>query len=107
MAILDRHPLQTGHTLIIPKTHVPYVYNMEPAEYTQLFFAARRLEPILRKATNAKRIGLAIEGFGVDHVHLHLIPINHGNEMDPNLAHPATEEELGEVLESIQSAFHG
>ncbi len=106
LAFLDRHPLNAGHTLIIPKHHVPYVYNMESALYTDLFLAARRLEPAIRTATGAKRIGLAIEGFGVDHTHLHMIPIYKANEMDPHRARTASEEELRDMLHAIQAVLH-
>ncbi len=106
VAFLDRRPLNPGHLLIVPKKHESYVYDMEESAYSALFIVARQLEPALRRATNAKRIGLAVEGFGVDHVHLHMIPINHANEMDPNKARIVTEEELQNVGEKIIRALH-
>jgi histidine triad (HIT) family protein len=59
----------------------------------------------LRKATNAKRIGYVVEGFGVEHVHIHLIPINAIYELDHRRAYNASKEDLEEMAENIKNAI--
>lgn len=84
VAFLDIHPIKPGHILIIPKKHISDVFDMDKAMYGKLFETAQRLARPLRRAMKSKRVGMAIEGFGVPHAHLHLVPVNKGNEMDPN-----------------------
>jgi diadenosine tetraphosphate (Ap4A) HIT family hydrolase len=54
----------------------------------------RALQPTLQKVTGARKIGIAVEGFGVPHVHIHLVPVNNGGELDPHRAIKATSDEL-------------
>lgn len=105
VAFLDRNPVNPGHLLVVPKDHHADVFQMPINLYNELFESARLVEPTLRSVTGAKRIGVVIEGFGIDHVHLHMIPINHGNEIDPNRAKPANNEELSVMAEKIRSAM--
>lgn len=98
---LDIHPLQKGHTLLIPKNHTEEVFDLSNELYVNLFSTAQKLSKPLREAMGSKKIGLVIEGFGVAHAHIHLIPINNPHELDPNKAYNATEEELRDVQETI------
>lgn len=84
VAFLDIRPIKPGHMLIIPKKHTDDVFDLDAKTYRELFETGRHLAQPLKRAMKSKRIGMAIEGFGVPHAHLHLIPINKGNEMDPN-----------------------
>ncbi|MBI5466979.1 MAG: HIT family protein [Candidatus Kerfeldbacteria bacterium] len=102
IAILDRKPVNPGHTLIIPKAHTNYLFALPPDTYSGLFLAARRLEPALKRLTGAPRIGLAVEGFGVDHVHLHVIPLFRHGDIDPHRATPASEEDLLPMAEQLR-----
>jgi histidine triad (HIT) family protein len=72
-----------GHTLLIPKRHADYVFAMDDASYHALWAAARRLAPAIQAATGAARIGIAVEGFSIPHVHVHLVPINALNDLNP------------------------
>jgi histidine triad (HIT) family protein len=94
-AFMDIRPLNPGHMLILPKKHVDYIFDIDNETYNGLFETAKNVfaEP-LKEITGAKRIGMVVEGFGVAHCHLHLVPINHGNELDPKRAYNATPEEL-------------
>jgi histidine triad (HIT) family protein len=104
-AFLDINPVNPGHTLIIPKKHEDYIFELDGAEYAALFNAAKTVAGPLKKATGAKRIGMLIEGFLVHHAHLHLIPINRGSEMAPGNAKKATPEELKAMGAKIRAAF--
>ena len=103
LAFLDVHPVNPGHTLVIPKHHVDYVFDLEEPLYSELFQVIKDLSEPLRRAMQAKRIGVVVEGFGVPHLHVHLVPINGGNELDPTRAKTATAEDLAAIAVSIRN----
>jgi histidine triad (HIT) family protein len=74
LAFLDIRPRRPGHTLVVPKREVSYLFDMEPAEYDALWRVVRHVEEGLRRVTRCKRVCLAVIGFEVPHVHVHLIP---------------------------------
>lgn len=102
LAFLDISPINPGHTLLIPKKHTDYVWSMPEKEYYKIFLAAKKLSAPIQKATDAKRIGLAIEGFLVPHIHLHLVPLHAGNELNPERAKKAEMEDLKIMCEKIK-----
>ncbi len=103
VAFLDINPLKRGHLLILPRQHIDYVFDLPEDLYLKMFQAARQIAAPLRKAIGAKRIGLVLEGFTVPHCHLHLIPIDHENELDPCKAAPVNDSELSKAAEIIIS----
>lgn len=105
LGILDINPIRSGHSLLIPKRHSPYVFGLGNEEYTELFKAAQLLVLHLEKAFDADRIGMLISGISIPHVHVHLIPTYERRDIDPNLAKPASEEELLAVQKLILATF--
>lgn len=103
LAFLDINPISAGHLLIIPKKHVSYIFDLEDPEYSEIFRQAKFLAKPLQQAVKAKRIGLAIEGFGVDHIHVHLVPVNKVNELDPNRAKTMASQDLERIAQEIRS----
>ena len=101
VAFLSIHPCNPGHTCLIPKLHVDYVFDLEDRLYSRIFQAARQIAPRLKAATKAKRIGVAIEGFSVPHVHLHLVPLYYVAELDPHRHIKQNQEELEKMAEKI------
>jgi histidine triad (HIT) family protein len=97
LAILDINPNTPGHTLLLPKIHEPYVFDLEPDLYSGLFERARKLSTPILEVTKAKRIGVVIQGFTVPHVHLHLIPMNDVHDLDVTRATPTSESELSNM----------
>ncbi len=95
--------------LLLPKKHVEYVFDMPEKLYSGLFRTARQLSEPLQRATVAKRIGVAIEGFGVPHVHVHLVPVNKVNDLDPCRASEANQKDLaniaGQIRGEVSTAF--
>ncbi len=75
-AFLDIHPLQPGHTLIVPKREVPYLFDLEPDELGALWQAAQIVARALRAATGCRRVVTLVVGYEVPHAHIHLIPTN-------------------------------
>ena len=103
MLLLDLFPAKSGTSMLIPKKHVDYFFDLDDGSYSALFMTAKRLSEVLRRAMNAKRIGIAIVGFEVPHAHLHLIPLHGPNEMfDPAKFVKASHEELRTAYEKIK-----
>ncbi len=105
LAFLDIHPINHGHLLLIPKKHIDNVFDIDNKTYLEMFKAAQMLAHKLQKAMKSKRIGLAIEGFGVAHAHLHLVPVNKENELDPCRATDVQQEELLKIAKKIRAMF--
>lgn len=80
-AFLDIRPLQKGHTLIVPKKEIDYIFDLDAATYTGLHAFAKRVAIALKKAIPCARIGMMVIGDEVPHAHIHLIPINHAKDM--------------------------
>jgi histidine triad (HIT) family protein len=100
LAFLDINPINPGHTLLIPKKHHSDVFAMDEQTYKSIFENAKFLAVKIKEALNAPRVGLAIEGFGVDHAHIHLVPVYSGNDLNPERAKPVSKNEL-EVIQKI------
>lgn len=92
--------------MLIPKKHIEDIFDLEGPLFSELFKMAKRLSEPLKKATNAKRIGVVIVGFAVPHVHLHLIPLHKSNELfDPSMFSRASPEELKENQQILKESF--
>ena len=89
--------------MIIPKQHIDYVFDLEEPLYSELFRVVKELSEPIKQAMQASRIGVVIEGFSVSHLHVHLVPINGVNELDPTRARRATIEELVAVAIDIRN----
>lgn len=105
IAFLDKSPIKPGHILLIPKTHFKSVFDLPESLYVSLFLNIKKIETVLKKVTLAKRIGIAIEGFGVEHAHVHLVPVNQGNDLNPEKAQECSNEELLKMQELLKKAF--
>ncbi len=101
LGFLDANPVMPGHVLLIPRKHSDYIFDLEDDEYNELFLAAKKLAKTMKMKLKPKRIGVAIEGFGVPHAHIHLIPINHGHELNPANAKKASIEDLKKMADII------
>ena len=76
LAFLDIHPVQPGHTLIIPKTQVEFVWDLSDDDYNAVMMAARLVARKMREALGVKYVGEKIIGVDVPHAHVQLIPFN-------------------------------
>jgi histidine triad (HIT) family protein len=82
LAFLDINPAAVGHTLVIPKAEVDYIFNLDDETYSGLMLFAKRIAPALSKAVPCLRIGVAVIGLEVPHTHVHLIPLNSMNDIN-------------------------
>lgn len=105
LAFLDIHPIREGHTLVIPKTHAPYLFGLDDAAYGDLMRAAKTVATTLKSSMCVPRVGVAVEGFAVDHVHVHLVPVDGGGQLDPcDAAKDVDHAALAEVAGRISKA---
>lgn len=91
--------------MIIPKKHSEYIFDLEEPDYNELMQLAKKLSKNLKKATKAKKIGLAVEGFGEEHLHIHLVPINVVGDLDPCKHKRASEIELKNIHRQLLPYF--
>ena len=81
-AFLDIAPMAKGHTLVIPKRESDYIFALGDEEYSGLWSFAKRVAAALQKAVPCKRIGVAVLGMEVPHVHIHLVPLQSEADLD-------------------------
>ena len=81
-ACLDISPVAPGHTLVIPKKEVDYLFDLADDEYESLQLFAKRVAAAMKSALPCKRIGVAVMGLEVPHAHIHLVPINKESDMN-------------------------
>jgi histidine triad (HIT) family protein len=102
LAFLDVFPCAEGHTLVIPKKEVDYLFDLEDEVYLRLFAFAKSLEPAIKKAIPCLRVGLAVVGLEVPHVHIHLIPLNKMADMDFSSKISLSQDQLKEIASRIK-----
>ena len=102
IAFLSIEPVAEGHTLVVPKTHAEYVFDMDESSYVELMKAARTVAMVLKEVSGKDRVLLAYEGFAVPHVHAHLIPENKDDGGVRFDAHPASADELAKAAARIR-----
>ena len=80
-ALLDINPVAAGHTLVITKKEVDYIFDIDDAELGRMMAFAKRVAKAQEKAIACKRVGIAVMGLEVPHAHIHLIPITKESDM--------------------------
>lgn len=104
MAFLDVMPLVEGHTLVIPKQEIDYIFDLDPELLGDLMKFAQTIAPALKKAIPCKRVGVAVIGLEVPHAHVHLVPMN--RMMDINFSQEKlkpSQESLAQTAALIRS----
>ena len=104
LAFLDVMPLRRGHTLVIPKKQVDYIYDLDDDILSELFVFSKKVAKKLGTKINCKRIGVTVIGLEVPHAHIHLIPIDSVADIDfsqPKLK--LSNAEFLEIAEKINS----
>ena len=105
-AFLDINPLVKGHTLVVPKREVDYIFDLEDDELAAMQLFAKRLALAIQEAIPCKKVGQAVIGLEVPHAHIHLIPIQKESDMifsNPKLK--LSNEEFVEIAEAINKAW--
>ena len=105
-AFLDINPVTKGHTLVIPKEEIDYIFDMDSKELSDLFVFAQTVAKGIKKVIPCKRIGVAVLGLEVPHAHIHLIPLVSEGDMDfkkPKLK--LEHEEMVSIASAIAAAI--
>ena len=106
-AFLDINPMQRGHTLVIPKREVDYLFDLSEEELGALFIFARRVALAIQQVVPCKRIGVAVLGMEVPHTHVHLVPLNRERDIDFSKSKcTLTPEEFTQLSAEISNVFY-
>ncbi|MEM9417254.1 MAG: HIT family protein [Bacteroidota bacterium] len=106
IAFLDIRPLAKGHTLVVPKKEVDYVFDLDDETLVGLVLFAKQVAQGIQKVIPCLRVGMTVVGLEVPHAHLHLVPLNDLYDIDfkkPKLQ--LSEAELGEVADQLRVAI--
>ena len=106
IAFLDIMPLVKGHVLVVPKREVSYIFDLEPVELSALHLFAQQVAKAMDKTLTCTRIGMAVIGLEVPHVHIHLVPLRTVDDI--NFTRPKlklTQEELADTAALIRQGF--
>ncbi|GAB2607646.1 HIT family protein [Belliella aquatica] len=106
IAFLDIMPLVKGHVLVVPKQEVDYIFNLEDEVLSGLHVFAKKVAKAIDKTIKCTRVGVAVIGLEVPHVHIHLVPLRTMDDI--NFTRPKlklTSEELKEIADRIRGGF--
>jgi histidine triad (HIT) family protein len=106
IAFLDINPLVVGHTLVVPKKEVDFIFDLDDDTLSGLNLFAKKVAQAIRKAIPCKRVGVAVIGLEVPHTHIHLVPMNSMGDLNFTRAKlNPSKEELFAAAESIRKAL--
>lgn len=103
-SFLDINPMSKGHTLIVPKKEIDYIFDLDDNTLAEMHLFAKQVAKAIEKAIPCKRIGIMVIGLEVPHAHIHLIPIT--NESDMSLSNPRVKlapSEFEEIARQIKA----
>lgn len=106
MALLDINPIARGHTLVVPKQEVDYLFDLDDKTLGGLFVFAKQVALGIQRVVPCLRVGVAVAGLEVPHAHVHLVPLNSTYDIDfskPTLKF--TQEELATIAAQIKAAI--
>ena len=105
-AFLDINPVAQGHTLVVPKHEVDYIFDLSDDELAEMIVFAKKVALAIQTAYPCRKVGMAVLGLEVNHAHIHLIPLQSEGDMDfrkPKLQLSA--ETMNETAENILKAY--
>lgn len=105
-AFLDIRPLQRGHVLVVPKSEVDYIFDLDDATLSGLILFSKRVAKAIEKVIPCERIGVAVIGLEVPHCHVHLSPINSVRDLDFSNVKEVPAEEMQEIAKAISAQFN-
>lgn len=106
LAFLDINPLKKGHTLVIPKIEVDYIFDLESKEYQELWNFAKLIANGMKRVIKCERISIVVMGLEVPHAHIHLIPLDSMQDIDfsqPKLN--LSSDQMNKIASLINSAI--
>jgi histidine triad (HIT) family protein len=104
-AFLDINPRQPGHTLVVPKVEVDYLFDLSPDQYGALWSTANTVASALKQVTGCARVVVIVLGYEVPHAHIHLIPSNDLGDIPFPPLNASAQERLAETAAEIRTAL--
>ena len=105
-AFLDINPVAKGHTLVVPKKEIDYIFDLDDALLSKMIVFAKRVGKAIEKTIPCNRIGISVIGLEVPHAHIHLVPIQKLHDMSfEKIRLSFTIDEYKEIAESISANF--
>lgn len=103
LAFLDIHPVQPGHTLVIPKKQVEFVWDLGPADYQALMAAVQKTGRHIREIMGKPYVGIKVIGIDVPHAHIHIIPFSTTEEYShiPDMSAEPDHQTLAEIAKKL------
>ncbi len=106
IAFLDVNPLVAGHTLVVPKKEVDYIFDLDDQTLADLNIFTKKVAIAVKKAIPCLRVGVAVIGLEVPHTHVHLVPINTMDDINfSRLKLSPSQEELAEIADKIRNKY--
>ena len=102
IAFLDINPFKMGHTLVVPKKQIDYIFDLDNDDYNKLWITTKKIANGLRKSVICRRVGISVVGFEVPHCHIHLIPINTISDMSFDNRYDYNSSEMTDIAERIR-----
>ena len=102
LAFLDINPIRPGHTLVITKRQIDYIFDLEDNLLSGLMIFSKKVGTAIKKATYCQRVGVVVAGYEVTHTHVHLIPTNSMSDFNFALSQQADQGELAAMVTKIQ-----
>ena len=102
LAFLDIRPISSGHTLVIPKKEIDYIFDVDDKILSGLMLFSKKVALAIQKSVDCTRVGIMVAGLEVPHCHIHLIPFKEINELNFANAKVASQEDLSKVAEKIK-----
>lgn len=105
-AFLDINPITWGHTLVVPKQEVDYIFDLDDQHLGEMTLFAKRVAAAIKAAIPCKKVGMAVLGLEVPHAHIHLVPLKSDGDMDfkHKIENPSPEK-MKEICEAIATNF--
>lgn len=104
-AFLDINPVKAGHTLVVPKSEVDYIFDLEDEMLKGLFAFSKKVALAIEKVIPCKRIGITVLGLEVPHAHVHLVPLDHIGMIDFGTKVKLSADEMKDISSKIATAF--
>ena len=110
VVFLDKHPINAGHVLVIPKSHAQSFYELEEHEFIQLMLVVRRVAAVLNATFAPRKVGMLAAGFDVAHAHIHVLPMHDYHDitsksiLEGRRSNPS-DKELGTVANQIRKSL--
>ena len=102
-AMLDIEPLSDGHVLVFPKAQIDLLWDLPDEEYEYLWQVAKKIAHKMQEVFQPKRVGAVVEGFGVPHAHIHLVPLYDGDVLQLHHGYPVKDdaENMQKIAEKL------